>query len=94
LDDAVNVANGAEKVFFRNGKLPGNYWFNAVLIRGYIELYKVEKNKARLNFIIADAEHVWNNERDGQNMLGKQKIKSLIDQSAMLETYARLAALK
>jgi rhamnogalacturonyl hydrolase YesR len=93
LDDALHVADGAEKVFFHNGKLPGNYWFNAVLIRGYLELYKVEKNKARLNFIKADAEHVWTNERDGQNLLGKRKIKSLIDQSAMLETYARLAKL-
>lgn len=94
LNDAVAVADGSEKVFYRNGKLPGNYWFNAVLIRGYLELYKVEKNKARLNFIKADAEHVWKNERDAQNLIGPRKIKSLIDQSAMLETYARLAALK
>jgi rhamnogalacturonyl hydrolase YesR len=94
LDDAIKVADGAEKQFYHNGKLPGNYWFNAVLIRGYFELYKVEKNKARLNFIIADAEHVWNDEKDEQNLLGKRKVKSLIDQSAMLETYARLANLK
>ncbi|OOQ56668.1 glycoside hydrolase family 76 protein [Mucilaginibacter pedocola] len=94
LDDAMDVAKGAEKVFFKNGKLPNNYWFNAVLIRGYLELYKVEKNKSRLNFILTDAEHVWNNEHDSQNLLGNRKIKSLIDQSAMLETYSRLAALK
>lgn len=94
LADAVNVADGAEKYFYRNGKLPGNYWFNAVLARGYFELYKVEQNKARLNFIIADAEHIWKNEKDADNLLGERKIKSLIDQSAMLETYARLANLK
>ena len=94
LDEAMFVADGAEKFFFKNGKLPGNYWFNAVLIRGYIELYKVEKNKQRLQFIMDDAEHVWKDERDGQNLLGAKKVKSLIDQSAMLETYARLAYLK
>lgn len=94
LDDALFIANGSENFFYKNGKLPDNYWFNAVLIRGYIELYKVEKNKKRLQFIIDDAEHVWKDERDAQNLLGKKEVKSLIDQSAMLETYARLANLK
>jgi len=94
LDDAKLVADGSEKYFFRNGKLPDNYWFNAVLIRGYLELYKVEKNKSRLNFVIADAEHVWKDEKDAQGLLGKKQIKSLIDQSAMLETYARLQKLQ
>lgn len=94
LDDALFVADGAEKHFYRNGRLPGNYWFNAVLIRGYLELYKVEKKRSRLQFIIDDAEQVWKNDRDEAGLIGRRKIKSLIDQSAMLETYARLAALK
>ncbi|RFZ85071.1 glycoside hydrolase [Mucilaginibacter terrenus] len=93
LTDARNVAAASEKVFFRDGKLPGNYWFNAVLVRGVIELYKVDRDKKQLQFIVDDAEHVWKEERDEQNMLGKRKIKSLIDQAAMMETYARLQKL-
>ena len=94
LADAQGVAKAAEKYFYHDGKLPGNYWFNAVLVRGYIELYKVDKNKQQLQFIIDDAERTWRDERDGRGLLGKRRIKSLIDQAAMLETYARLERLK
>jgi hypothetical protein len=94
LADAQGVAKAAEKIFYRNGKLPGNYWFNAVLVRGYIELYKVDKNKQQLQFIIDDAERTWKDEKDERGLLGKRKIRSLIDQAAMLEIYARLEKLK
>jgi uncharacterized protein YyaL (SSP411 family) len=94
LNDARSVAVASENHFYKNGKLPGNYWFNAVLVRGYMELYKIDKNKKQLQFIIDDAEHIWKDERDEQNMLGKRKTKSLIDQAAMLEIYARLQKLR
>jgi hypothetical protein len=59
-----------------------------------MELYKVEKDKKRLQFIIDDANRIWNEERDEENLLGKKKTKSLIDQSAMMEIYARLQKLQ
>jgi hypothetical protein len=94
LDDAQNVAKAAEKHFYRDGRLPGNYWFNAVLLRGYIELYKVDKNKAQLQFMIDDANRTWIEEKDDYNLLGPKKVKSLIDQAAMLEIYSRLDNLR
>jgi hypothetical protein len=94
LDDAQTVAKAAEKHFYKNGKLPGGYWFNAVMLRGYIDLYKVDKNKAQLQFMIDDANRTWEQERDDQNLLGTKKVKSLIDQAAMLEIYTRLMNLK
>ena len=94
LDDAQNVAKAAEKHFYKNGRLPGNYWFNAVLLRGYIELYKVDKNKAQLKFLVDDANRTWAEEKDDQNLLGPKKVKTLIDQAAMLEIYSRLDNLK
>ena len=94
LDDAISVADASEKVFVKNGRLPGNYWFNAVLIRGFEELYKVEKKKDRLRFIYSDADGIWKTEKDEQGLLGKRRIKSLIDQAAMLEIYARLQKLQ
>ncbi|RYZ24721.1 MAG: glycosyltransferase, partial [Sphingobacteriales bacterium] len=39
LAEARRVAAAAEKHFYRNDRLPGNYWFNAVLLRGLAELY-------------------------------------------------------
>lgn len=93
LADAESLARAGRKEFYRNNKLPGNYWFNAVMLRGYIELYHVDRNRKQLQFQIDDANRVWNTERDKNNLLGPKKVKSLIDQSAMLEIYCRLAAL-
>ncbi len=90
LDDAQDLARSAEKYFYKDGKLPGGYWFNAVMLRGYLELYNVDYNKARLQFIIDDANRVWAQERDEHNLLGTKKVKTLIDQAAMLEIYTRL----
>jgi hypothetical protein len=60
------------------------------MLRGFIELYKVENNMKRLQFFIDDAERVWQNEKDSKNLLGRKDTRSLIDQSAMLEIFARL----
>ncbi len=93
LDEAERIAKAAKEQFYKNGKLPDNYWFNAVLLRGFIELYKVNKNKNELQFFIDDAERIWKEERGNNNLLGKKKAKSLIDQAAMMEIYARLAVM-
>ncbi|MBE9585957.1 glycoside hydrolase [Mucilaginibacter sp. JRF] len=93
LTEAKRIADASKAHFYCNGRLPGNYWFNAVLIRGYVELYQVEKDKSRLQFIIDDANAIWKTEREG-NLIGKKKEKALIDQGAMIEIYGRLASLK
>jgi DUF1680 family protein len=94
LDEASFIAGSAEKFFYKNGKLPGNYWFNVVLLRGFEELYKVDKNKDRLRFFVDDAERIWKDERDRSGLLGRKEKKGLIDQAAMMEMYARLERLK
>jgi len=90
LDEAERIAKAGKQHFFKNGRLPGNYWFNAVMLRGYAALYKVDKNKGWIDFYRQDADAVWNTERDADNMVGKKQAKSLIDQAAMIEIYARL----
>jgi rhamnogalacturonyl hydrolase YesR len=92
LIEAQRVAKAGRDHFFKNGRLPnGNYWFNAVMLRGYQELYRVDKNKQWMDFFMQDADAVWTSERDATNMVGPKPLKSLIDQSAMIEIYARLA---
>lgn len=93
LEEAERIASSAKNHFYKNGKLPGNHWFNAVLLRGFVELYHTNHDKQQLQFFIDDAERIWKDERDDNNLLGEKKTKSLIDQSAMMEIYARLAAL-
>jgi rhamnogalacturonyl hydrolase YesR len=93
LQEAERVAN-ASLLYFYKGKFPGNYWFNAVLMRSYIELYKVDKNKKFLQAFAKDADRIWNEERDTNSLIGTKKSKTLLDQSGMLEIYARLAKLE
>ena len=94
LQEAQFIAGSAEKYFYKNEKLPGNYWFNVVLLRGYEELYKIEKKKDRLRFFVADTERIWKDERDEKGLFGRKKDRTLIDQAAMMEMYARLERLK
>jgi Glycosyl hydrolase family 76 len=93
LQEAERIATAAKGHFYKDSKLPGNYWFNAVMLRGFQELYRIDHNHQQLQFFYDDAERVWKDERDENNLSGVHKAKSLIDQAAMMETYARLAEL-
>ena len=80
LAEAQRIAIAGKAHFFKNGRLPSNYWFNAVMLRGYIELYKIDENKNWLDFFETDADNIWQQERDENNMLGPKPAKQLIDQ--------------
>jgi len=93
LLEAQRVADASLQSFYK-ARFPGNYWFNAVLLRGYVELYKVDKDKKFLKAFAKDADRIWNEERDNNNLIGTKAGKTLLDQGAMLEIYARLAKLE
>ena len=90
LTEAQRIAAAGKAHFFKNGRLPADYWFNAVMLRGYTELYKIDKNQGWLDFFKTDADNIWQQERGENNMLGTKPAKRLIDQAAMIEIYARL----
>ena len=94
LIEAERIAKAGKELFFKNGRLPDEYWFNAVLLRGYLALYKIDKNNDWVSFFEEDANNIWNTERDTNNLLGKKPAKRLIDQAAMIEIYARLQQIK
>jgi mannose/cellobiose epimerase-like protein (N-acyl-D-glucosamine 2-epimerase family) len=94
LSEARRVAAAGKKHFFKNGRLPFDPWFNAVMLRGYIDLYKVDKNKEWIQFFVDDANKVWQEDSDANHLIGKKPYKKLIEQVGMLEIYARLAVLK
>lgn len=95
LERAENMAASATQFFYKKNKLPGHYWFNAVMLRGYIELYKVNHDKQLLKVWHHEANRIWKDEKDANGLLGHNaKKKSLIDQAAMLEIYARLQAVE
>ncbi|WP_094570644.1 glycoside hydrolase family 76 protein [Mucilaginibacter xinganensis] len=93
LAEAQRIAKAGKAEFFKNGRLPGNYWFNAVMLRGYIDLFKIDSNKEWMTFFEEDADNIWKTERDTSNLLGPKPAKSLIDQAAMIEICGRLQEL-
>ncbi len=94
LSEARRIASAGKTRFFQNGRLPNEYWFNAVLFRGYAALYKIDKNKDWIGFFQQDADAIWKSERGQDNLLGTKEAKRLIDQAAMIEIYARLQQLQ
>ncbi|WDF53899.1 glycoside hydrolase family 76 protein [Mucilaginibacter sp. KACC 22063] len=92
LTEARRIAKAGIAHFFKNGRLPNNeYWFNAVMLRGYQALYEVDRNPEWIDFYKKDAEQIWLTERDKHNLVSGRPVKRLIDQGAMMEIYARLA---
>ncbi len=91
---AQRMAAAGRDYFFANDRLPGEYWFNAVLLRGYAALYAVDKNSKWIDFFEAEGDRVWIKERSEDNLVGTKNTKRLIDQAAMIEIYARLQSLK
>ena len=91
LQHAQELAEGSLKKFFVNNRFPGHYWFNVVLLRGYIDLYEIDGERKFINAMEQDAEAIWKTERDSNNLIGKRKNKELLDQAAVMELFARLA---
>ena len=111
LKEAQNVAKECYNYFFtdfttttgENFKIlkQGDIWFTAVMLRGFIELYHIDKNKTYINAFNKSLNHAWNNARDNKGLFntdlsGKNKDnkKWLLTQAAIVEMYARLAAIQ
>lgn len=111
LKDAQNIARECYNYFFTDFtptkgepfKLikKGDIWFTAVMLRGFIELYPLDKNKTYLDAFNKSLDYAWENARDEKGLFNtdmsgenKDKKKWLLTQAAMVEMYARLAAIK
>ena len=90
LQRAQEIAGASLVHFYKNNLYPDNYWFNAVLLRGFIDLYKIDGDKKYIESFNTYAKEVWKSQRDDKNLVGTRKVKSLIDQAGYLEIIARL----
>lgn len=93
LDEAHRIASAAKDFFYRNNQLPDHYWFNSVLMRGFTELSKVDGNTDQIRFFSDEAERIWNTQKDEKGLVGRRSARTLIDQAAILEMFARLQQL-
>ena len=112
LKDAQNIAKECFNYFvtdftpatneeaFRMLK-KGDIWFTAVMLRGFIELYQIDKDKTYINAFNKSLSYAWDNARDEKGLFNtdlsgksKDERKWLLTQAAMVEMYARLATIQ
>lgn len=79
----------------------GDVWFSAVMLRGFIELYLIDNNKTYLDSFNRSLDYAWENARDDKGLFetdftgnSQDSQKWLLTQAAMVEMYARMAAIK
>ena len=111
LKEAQLIAKECYEYFFTDFTSPsaktfkmlksGDIWFAAVLLRGLIDLYHLDKNRIYINTYDTCLDYAWNNARDKNGLFNtdlsgtiKNKEKWLLTQAAMVEMYSRLAAIK
>lgn len=108
LVEAQNIARSAiayftEEYFTSEGtkirlfKNTGN-WFNAILLRGYAELYHLDKDDQYITVFRDNMNQVWNTVRTPDGLFSKDweglrddEYKSLLDQASLVEIWATLA---
>lgn len=88
------AADGSRFRLFRNT----DNWFIAVMMRGYTELYNIDKNPEFLQIFKENMDHVWENVRDENGLFSRDfsgevddQYKWLLDQAGLVEMWASLA---
>lgn len=91
------TAQGKKIRLFKN---TGN-WFNAVLLRGYAELYSLDGNDKYMKIFSDNMDQLWTRVRDKNGLFSKDwkgvkldEYKWLLDQAALVEIWGMLAEKK
>ena len=91
LKEAQTIAKSSLSYFAPKGQFPENIWFNAVLLRGYKELYKIDNDPKYIKAFQKYTKTVWETQQTGaDNLIGMKEPKTLIDQAAILEICSSL----
>lgn len=95
--DRFITAEAKEIKLFKN---TGN-WFNAILLRGYIELYNLDGNDKYLTIYRDNMDQLWDHVRDKNGLFSKDwkgqtddQYKWLLDQASLVEVWATISVLK
>ncbi|MEH6305711.1 glycoside hydrolase family 76 protein [Olivibacter sp. CPCC 100613] len=114
LIDAQNIAQAAYAKWFIpfNSSIlgesfqilePGHVWFQAIMLRGYIELYKIDKDRTYITAYEKTLSHAWLSDcrNAGTNLLNSdfrggttQNKWEILHEGACVEMLARLASLE
>ena len=92
LDEANSIADASLPFFYGSGKFRDDYWFNAVLLRGYQHLLKYNKDTKYIMGFKKCLDSSINYEKNENGLFtGRDGVKNLVDQGGMLEILARYA---
>ncbi len=112
LTDAKRIAESAHNYFFERYTPPtgetitilrkGDLWFNAIMLRGFAELYLVDKDNKYITSFKQSLDCAWKYARDTQTGLFNSDLsgrttdteKDIKTQGAIIEMYARMASLQ
>ncbi|GAA4777736.1 hypothetical protein GCM10023231_00150 [Olivibacter ginsenosidimutans] len=114
LSDAQNIAQAAYTKWFTSFTspifnetfqilTPGHVWFQAILLRGYIELYKIDNDRTYITAYEKTLTHAWLSDcrNAGTNLLNgdfrggtTQDKWEILHEGACVEMLARLASLE
>ena len=109
LQDAQRLAAACYNRFFSHDSQSGrkykvlnrgDVWFTAIMFRGFVELYGIDRNSLYIDAFRENLDFAWTGMREKNGLFnddwsGKTKNDSkwLLTQFAMVEMYARLAAI-
>ncbi len=111
LEEAQNIAQNAMAFFTEDFITPEgmkfrifrktNIWFNAILFRGYTELYTIDGSDMYINVFRDNLDHLWHYGRDENGLSGKDwkgmskdQNNWLLDQAALVEMWDVLSGLR
>lgn len=94
LQEATAIADSSLTFFYSNGRFRDNYWFNAVLLRGYQHLLRYNNDTKYIKSFQKCLDHALATDRNDLNLFGKDHPHDLVGQGGMLEILARIAWLE
>lgn len=94
LKEATAIADISLSYFYEKNKFRDNYWFNAVLLRGYQHLLKYNNSTKYIVGFKKCLDYALQHEINEKGLFGKDKTLDLVAQGGMLEILARYAFLE
>jgi len=94
LAAAQKMAAGADRYFLKDGQLKDNFWFNAVLLRGFLHLWRVNGDARYLQAFRGAVDDALSHKTELGLVGKKEGTQNLVPQGGMLELLAHMALLQ
>lgn len=94
LEDANRTAKSAADRFLKGDVFHDDYWFNAVMLRGYLRLYALNHDRKYLDIFQKCIDYTIKNQQKPNGLYGRNKVENLVAQGGLLEMLCRFSILQ